>query len=184
MVSLTTLWLPIIVSAVLVFFASYAAHSLLGYHRNDFRKVPSEDAAMDAIRRLNLPRGDYHMPRPGSAAAMRDPDFLAKMKRGPVVVMTVMSGEVAMGPRLAAWFTFCTVVSLFAAYLTSRALPVGAAYMDVFRFAATVAFVGYALGHWPSTIWYDKAWQANLTNTFDGLIYGLLTGGAFGWLWP
>ena len=23
-----------------------------------------------------------------------------------------------------------------------------------------------------------------IKNTFDGLVYGLLTGGVFGWLWP
>ena len=77
MVSLAALWLAIVVAAVLVFFASYAVHTLLGYHGTDFRKVPDEDGGMDAIRGLNLPAGDYHMPRPPSAAAMRDPDFLA-----------------------------------------------------------------------------------------------------------
>ena len=184
MVSIAALWLPILVAAVLVFFASYAIHTLLGYHSTDFRKVPSEDAAMDAMRGFNLPPGDYHMPRPGSPAAMRDPDFLAKMKRGPVVVMTVMPGEVAMGPRLAAWFTFCAVVSLFVAYLTTLALSTGAPYMTVFRVASAAAFMSYAFGQWPSTIWYNRSWQTSLKNTFDALLYGLLTGGAFGWLWP
>lgn len=185
MVPLTALWLPILVAAVLVFVASYLIHMVLGYHRTDYRKVPSEDAAMDALRSLNLAPGDYHVPHPDSPAAMRTPEFIAKMKKGPVATMTVFpSGDVRMGSRLAQWFGFCLVVGLFAAYLTSRALPAGAPYLAVFRFAGTVAFVGYVLAQWENTIWYNRPWQTNLKNTFDALVYGLLTGGAFGWLWP
>ncbi len=185
MVALGALWLPILVSAILVFFASYAIHMVLGYHRTDFRKIPAEDAAMDALRSLNLAPGDYHAPHPDLPGYLRNPEFVAKMKRGPVVMMTVFPpGEVGMGSRLAQWFVFCLVVGLFAAYLTSRALPAGAPYMEVFRFTSTVAFVGYVLANWPNTIWYNRPWQTNLKNTIDGLVYGLLTGGAFGWLWP
>ena len=184
MVSLAALWLPILVSAVLVFFASYAVHTLFGYHSTDYRKVPNEDGGMDAIRALNLAPGDYHMPRPGSAAAMRDPDFLTRMKRGPNVVMTVMPPYDGMGAQLGAWFAFLLIVNLFVAYLTTLALPAGAPYMTVFRVSSAAAFMSYALGQWPRTIWYRKAWQTSLKETFDALIYGLLTGGAFGWLWP
>ena len=184
MVSLAALWLAIVVAGVLVFFASYAVHTLLGYHSTDFRKVPNEDGGMDAIRALNLRAGDYHMPRPPSAAAMRDPDFLARMKRGPNVVMTVMPPYNGMGSQLGAWFAFCLIVSLFVAYLTTLALPAGAPYMTVFRVSSAAAFMAYAFGHWPATIWYHRAWQTSLKNTFDALIYALLTGGAFGWQWP
>lgn len=185
MVALGALWLPILVAAVLVFFASYLLHMVLGYHRTDYRKVPSEDATMDALRPFNLAPGDYHFPSPASPAAMGNPEFLAKMKKGPVVMMTVFPpGDVRLGSRLAQWFVFCLVVGLFAAYLTSRALPPGAPYMQAFRFAGTVAFIGYGLAQWENTIWYNRAWQTTLKNTFDALVYGLLTGGAFGWLWP
>ena len=184
MVSIAALWLPILASAVLVFFASYAIHTLLGYHSTDYRKVPNEEAAIDAIRGFNLAPGDYHLPRPGSAAAMRDPDFLAKIKRGPNVVMTVMPPYDGMGAQLGTWFAFLLVVGLFVAYLTTLALPAGAPYMTVFRVSSAAAFMSYALGQWPNTIWYRHAWQTSLKNTFDALVYGLLTGGAFGWLWP
>jgi hypothetical protein len=184
-VPIASLWLPILVSAVLVFFASYAVHALLGYHSADFRKAPNEDAAMEAIRGLSLSPGDYHMPRPGSAAAMRDPDFLARMKRGPNVVMTVMPPhDGGMGQQLGAWFVFLLVVGLFVAYVTTLALPAGAPYMTVFRVSSAVAFMSFAIGQWPRTIWYRKAWQTSLKETFDALLYGLLIGGAFGWLWP
>jgi hypothetical protein len=43
MVSIPSLWLPILVSAIIVFLASWILHMFLPYHRSDFQKVPSED---------------------------------------------------------------------------------------------------------------------------------------------
>ena len=185
MVSLTALWLPVLVAAVLVFLASSLIHMVLPYHRTDFAKVASEDQVMDALRPFGIPPGDYMVPSPTSPGGAQAPEFVAKVKRGPVVMMTVFpSGPMAMGRSLASWFVFCIVVGVFAGYLTSRALPVGAPYREVFRFAGTVAFAGYALALWENTIWYKRAWTTTLKSTIDGLIYALLTGGTFGWLWP
>ena len=44
--------------------------------------------------------------------------------------------------------------------------------------------VGYSLASWQNTIWYKRSWAITLRTTIDGLIYGLLTAGTFGWLWP
>jgi len=185
MVDLVALWLPILLSAVLVFLASSLIHMVLPFHRSDYGKVPSEDAVMDALRPFGIPPGDYLVPCPHSPAGARAPDFVAKMKKGPVILMTVMqAGEMRMGGRLAAWFVFCVIVGVFSAYLTSRALPAGAPYLEVFRFAGTVAFIGYAMALWENTIWYSRAWTTTLKSTIDGLVYALLTGGVFGWLWP
>src|SRR6185436_10052390 len=90
MVSLMPLWLPILLSAIFVFVASSVIHMLLPYHHTDYRKSPSDVETMDALRRLNIPPGDYMMPRPGASADMRSPEFTAKMARGPVAMMTVM----------------------------------------------------------------------------------------------
>ena len=76
------------------------------------------------------------------------------------------------------------VVSIFAGYVAGAALPPGSPYLSVFRFVGTVAFVGYCLASWQSSIWYKRSWATNLRLTVDGLIYGLLTAGTFGWLWP
>ena len=76
------------------------------------------------------------------------------------------------------------VVGIFAAYIAGRALGPGAEYTSVFRFAGCTAFVGYSLAHIPRSIWYSQPWSTTFKNVFDGLIYGLLTAGAFGWLWP
>jgi hypothetical protein len=179
------LWVPILLAAVIVFVASSIIHMVLPYHRSDYGKVPSEDQVMEALRRFNIPPGDYMMPRASSSKEMSDPGFLDKMKKGPVAVMTVMpSGPPWLGRSLAQWFVYCIVVSIFAAYIASRALAPGATYLDVFRFAGTTAFTGYALAQWQNSIWYRRKWSTTIKVSFDGLVYGLLTAGTFGWLWP
>jgi hypothetical protein len=185
MVSLMALWVPILLSAVLVFVASSVIHMVLPYHRGDLERLPDEDRVMDAIRETGVPPGDYAMPHAPSPQAMGEQGFIEKMKRGPVAILTVRpSGPPAMGRNLSQWFVYTMVVGIFAAYLTGRALGPGAEYLDVFRFAGTTAFIGYALALWQNSIWWGQKWSTTLKNTFDGLIYAVLTAGTFGWLWP
>lgn len=185
MVPLMALWLPIVVSAVIVFVVSSIIHMMLPYHRSDYGRLPHEDEIMAALRKFNIPKGDYLMPCAGSPKAMGTPEFREKLTKGPVAVITVMpNGVPSMAPSLAQWFVYCVVVGIFAAYVAGRALPVGAHYLAVFRFAGCTAFIGYALAQWQNTIWYKRAWTTTLKSTFDGLVYGLLTAGTFGWLWP
>lgn len=185
MVPLASLWAPILLSAVFVFVASSIIHMMLPYHRNDFGKVPAEDEVMDALRKIGIPPGDYVVPYAGSPKRMKDPDFIDKVKRGPVVFMTVLeSGPPAMGKNLVLWFVYCAAVGVFAAYIAGRALAPGAQYLEVFRFAGCVAFIGYSVALWQNSIWYKRAWSTTLKSSMDSLVYALLTAGAFGWLWP
>lgn len=185
MVPITALWLPILLSGVFVFIASSILHMALTYHNSDYRKLPGEDDIMEAMRKAGVGPGDYMMPHGGGMEAMKDPAFVAKFTKGPVAVMTVMKcGSMSMAPQLAQWFLYCLVVSVFAAYIAGRALEPGAHYLAVFRFAGATAFVGYALAQWQDSIWYKRAWSTTIKNNIDGLIYGLLTAGTFGWLWP
>ncbi len=187
MVPITSLVLPILISAVLVFVASSLIHMVLGYHRADYNKLPKEDEVQAALRAFNIPPKDYLLPCPGSAAAMKDPVFQEKYKKGPVVMMTVMptsGGGPAMGAQLAQWFVYCIVIGVVAAYIAGRALPPSAPYLEVFRFAGAAAFIGFAMALPQYSIWYHRSWGTTLRSMLDGFIYGLLTGGTFGWLWP
>ncbi len=185
MVGLSALWLPILISAVVVFVASSIIHMVLGYHKADFRKAPNEDRLMDAVRPLGIPPGDYMVPWCSSAEEMKSPEYKEKLAKGPVLAMTMYgSGPFNMGKQLVQWFVFSLIVGVFAAYLAGRALGPGAEYMAVFRFTGFTAFACYAVGTWPASIWYKKNWGTTIRGTIDGLIYGLLTGGVFGWLWP
>jgi hypothetical protein len=185
MVTIVALWLPIVVSAVIVFIASSLLHMVLPFHKSDWAGIPREDDVMAALRKAGVKPGDYMMPHSSSMAAMKDPAFVEKFTRGPVAVMTIMpGGPPAMGSQLAQWFVYCLIVGVLAAYIAGRALQPGAHYLSVFRFAGATAFFAYSVGLWQNSIWYKRKWSTTIKSTIDGLIYGLLTGGTFGWLWP
>lgn len=185
MTALATLWLPVLVSAVFVFIASSVIHMFLPWHKTDYPKMPNEDRAIDALRGLAIPPGDYVIPHCSGPEEMKSPAFKEKMDRGPVMVVTVRpNGMFGMTSCMVNWFVFCVVAGLLAAYVASRALPVGTPYMVVFNTVAGAAFMGYALAAWPLSIWYGRKWSTALKTTFDAVIYALLTAGTFGWLWP
>src|SRR5688572_26727492 len=155
MVSLTALWLPILVSAAIVFVASSLIHMASPWHKNDYPQVPNEEGLRAAMRPLVIPPGDYMVPRPSSSQELRDPKFMEKVNEGPNLILTVLpNGPWSMGRNLGFWFLYLVAVSLFAAYVASRALPPGAPYLHVFRFAGTTAFLGYAAALWQMSIWY------------------------------
>ncbi len=140
---------------------------------------------MAALRPFAIPTGDYMLPRAGSMKDMKSPAFVEKWTQGPVVSMTVMpSGHNFMGRTLVQWFLYCLVVSLFAAYIASRAVGRGAPYLEVSRFASATAFAGYGLALWQNSIRYHRKWSTTIKSNIDSLIYGFLTGGMLGWLWP
>ena len=184
MISLTALWLPILLSAVAVFVASSIIHMALRWHAGDFKKFSSEDAVLDALRPFDLVPGDYVAPLPASSAQMNSPEFKAKIERGPRVMVTVLGRQSSMVRNLAVWFVYSIVVSIFAAYVAGLTLGAGTPYMSVFRVTSTVGFAGYALALWPNWIWYSRSLGYTIRTTIDGLVYALLTGGVFGWLWP
>src|SRR5687767_12167955 len=157
MVTLMSLWLPILLSAVAVFFASFVLHMVIPFHRNDIKKIPREDEFLAAMRGFNLPAGDYAAPHADSPAAMKDPAFIEKRAKGPTVIMTTTPGAPpAMSTHLTKWFIYCVVVSVFTAYIASRTLPAGTEYLQVFRIVGTAAFMGYSLALVQNWIWWMK----------------------------
>ena len=185
MTSIGALWLAILVSSVLVFLASSAIHMASPWHKGDYPRHSREADVLDALRPLALPPGDYFMPRATGMAEMKSPEFIERLRRGPVVLMTVFpNGPTQMGPTLGKWFVYLIVVSLFAAYVACIALPRGAASVDLFRIVFTTAFAAYALALWQLSIWYRRAWSITIKSTVDAAVYAAITAGAFVWLWP
>jgi hypothetical protein len=88
MVPLAALWLPILLSAVLVFIASSIMHTVLPYHRGDYRQLPDEDKIQAVLRAAGLTRGLYIFPF-GTHKDMKTPAMQEKYKQGPVGMMTV-----------------------------------------------------------------------------------------------
>jgi len=185
MTALMTLWLPILLSSVIVFVVSSVIHMAPLWHRNDYPKVPNEDELRTALRRLAIPPGDYLVPRAFGAAEMKSPEFAEKMRAGPNMILTVLpNGPWSMGRNLGLWFLYVVVVGVFAAYVAGRALAPGSVYLQVFRFAGVASFLAYAVALWQMSIWFRRSWSLTIKATVDGLIYALLTAGTFGWLWP
>jgi len=184
MVPLTALWLPIVLSSIIVFVASSIMHMLLPYHRGDYRQLPEESKLLAALRAVGLQRGLYIFPY-GTHKEMKSPTMIEKYKQGPVGMMTVFpSGPPAMPKYLGLWFAFTLIVGIFVAYLTGRTVVPGAHYLVVFRVAGTAAFLAYGLGHLSNGIWKGQPWGMTVKEVIDGLVFGLLTAGTFGWLWP
>jgi hypothetical protein len=168
-----------------VFVASSIIHMALPYHRNDYQKLPNEEKVLEALRNEGVVPGNYHFPRPASQKDMKSAEMVEKLNKGPVGFMHVFpSGPPAMGKYLLTWFIFCLIISIFVAYVAGRALSPQAEYLAVFRVAGTVAFLGYSAAQAHDSIWKGQAWSTTIKFMFDGLIYGLLTAGFFGWLWP
>lgn len=185
MVSLGALWLPILLSAVFVFIVSSVIHMVLKYHASDYGRLPNEDAVRTAIRSGNPPPGQYVTPHVADFKLMDTPEVKQKFTEGPIAVMYLRKpGPANMGPALAQWFVFSLVLSFFVAYIACHVLEPGTAYLQVFRVVGATAFLGYAAGQVPNAIWMGKPWSVTLKEMFDGLVYGLVTAGTFGWLWP
>jgi hypothetical protein len=181
---LASLWIPIVLSAVIVFIASSIMHMLLPYHRNDYRKLPDEEKVLGTLRGTGLTRGQYVFPF-CTHKDMKSPEMIEKYKQGPVGTITVFpTGPPVMGKFLGLWFGYCLIIGFFVAYLAWHTLAVGTNHLVVFRVVGTAAFLAYGLGQLSNGIWKGELWSTTLKEALDGLIYGLLTAGTFGWLWP
>lgn len=185
-VSLMGLWLPILVSAVLVFVASSVLHMVIRWHKHDYAKLPDEDTIVEALRNSGAATGEYLFPCADDPTEMKPtPELMEKWKRGPAGTIRIYpAGQINMGKNLLNWFLYCIVVGLFAGYVGGITLGAGADYMLVFQVVCTAAFMGYAGSIWQDVIWAGARPANAIRSIVDGLIYALLTGGVFGWLWP
>src|SRR5215475_4114054 len=159
MIPLTALWLPILLSALLVFFASFIMHMVLTYHKSDYRQLPNEDRVTEALRSANVTRGPAYFFPYFAFKEMKSAPVIEKLQRGPVGLLTVLpSGPPAMGKNLVQWFLYCIVISVFAAYLSGRLLAPGTAFLQVFRVVGTVVFLGHGAAHAQESIWSGRSW--------------------------
>ncbi|MBO6575961.1 MAG: hypothetical protein JJ896_10070 [Rhodothermales bacterium] len=184
MVSLTALWLPILVATVLVFLASWIMHTVLPLHHNDFDKLPNEESFLADSRAAGWRPGQYAFPRPDDPKDWMNEEFQAKANQGPMGIVFVGPGMDGMGKQLGQHFAYCLFISVFAAYIGAETLAAGTEYMQVFQVTGAVAFAAYGLAHVSHAIWWMHSWSSTGKYLLDALVYGLLTAGAFGWLWP
>jgi len=180
-----SLWIPVVVSAVVVFAGSSILHMVLKYHRADYKSLPGEEAVRESLGKGSPAPGVYVTPYCTDMSQMKDPAFLAKYEKGPVAMITVLAnGAPAMGRLLGLWFGFCLFMSFVSAYIARHTLQPGADGMEVMRITGTIAFAGYAVSHLSDSIWKGQPWANTVRTLVDGLIYSVLTGLVFRLLWP
>ena len=180
-----SLWLPVIVSAVVVFFASSILHMVLKYHRADHQQLPGEDAIREALGKAALAPGVYFTPHCKDHKAVNEPANKAKFEKGPVAIVTVLpNGPPAMGKHLGLWFGLCLLVSFTAAYVARHTLTAQSDGLLVMRITGTVAFAGYVVSSITDSIWHGQPWSNTIRLMVDGIIYSFLTGLVFRLLWP
>ena len=184
MVTIGSLWLAILLSSLFAWIASALVWTVLPHHKKDFKAVPDEEAARNALG-SDLAPGQYNIPHAESQADMKNPEIVKKFKDGPNAFVTVLpKGIPNMGKSMGLSFVFNLFIGLVVAYLASRTLDASAAYLTVFRVVGTTAWLGYGTAVIQDAIWFGRPWSYVGKNLVDALFYALLTGGTFGWLWP
>lgn len=185
MVAITALWLPILLSAVVVFIVSAAVWMAMPHHRNDFAPAADQDALMDAVRSSTPGPGMYYFPW-ATDGDQNSPEYKEQVRAGPVGILRVRDPEAAlnMGPAMLKSVLLYLVVGVFVAYLASVTLEPGAAYLSVFQVTGTAAFMAYGFIGYQEAIWFGLPAKVAFKHSLDGLAYALLTAGIFGWLWP
>ena len=184
MTPFTSLLLPIVLSAVAVFVLSMIIH-MTPWHRRDYLKLPDEDGVMKALRPFDLPPGEYTTPHPGTGDYMKSKEYDDARAAGPVLWVTVVpSGPWNIGKLMGSWFLFIIVVSATLACVVGTIVPAGDDRGTVFHLVAVIAFLTYAMGAVPLSIWYDRKWSTTLKNVVDSVLYALATGGIFALMWP
>lgn len=182
MVTLGALWLPILLSAVIVWIASAIAWTASPHHKADFKVIPDQDDFLDNVGKRSLAPGQYWFPYSSNREDMNTPEMVAKQERGPVGLLTVWKSEKPnMAKPMILSVVFYVIVGVFVAYMASLTLSPGTEYMRGFRLTSAVAFMTYSGALLPDAIWFGTPWRRTWLTMVDGLIYALLTGGVFGW---
>jgi hypothetical protein len=179
------LWLPILLGGLVAWIASALIHMALKYHNSDYRQLANEDAVRAAIRSANPARGVHSVPHCVDMAQMNDEGMQAKFREGPVALVTVLpNGMPNMGKLIGQQFAFFVLGCTLVAYCATLALVPGADGMAVFRFVSATSFLAFGWAVIPYSIWYGHSWTTTAKYLLDALIYGVVVGACFAWLWP
>jgi len=177
--SVWSLWLPILVSGVALFFASWAAWMLLPHHKGEWKGLPDEGAVMNALR--NVPPGQYMFPYAAKPEDCKSEEFKRRRETGPTGTLTVWKKPSNMGANMLCTVLFFIIANFVIAYLTGISLDPGESFMKVFRFVGTAGILTYGTANVLNGIWFGRKMIADIA---DGIAYGLITGLIFAALWP
>ena len=180
---LSALWIPILVSGILVWIASFLIWMVSPMHKGEWKKLSDEKGFMGALTEMGVQPGQYMFPCAEDGKQMKDPEFCEMAKRGPSGTLIVWPGMPNMGKNMALTLIVYWIIGVFVAYLCAHTLNGSEPYLAKFRVAGTAAVMAYVFASIPHDIWFGRSGKSIMTGIVDGVIYGLLTAGTFGWLW-
>jgi hypothetical protein len=185
MVSLASLWAPILLSAVLATLAGFVFWIALPFRRRDWNPLPDEAALAESLRRQGAGPGQYAFPFARDPKKRGDPELVRRYESGPVGFLTLARpGVPAMGRGVAWQFAYHVVVGVFVAYLASRTVPAGGDPLEVVRVVGTAATLAYCAAVVPTWIWLARPWSVVWKDLVEGLVVAMLTAGVFVVFWP
>ena len=178
MIPLTAFWLPILVSSVFVFIASNILWQALPFwHRSDYDQLPDDKTLIDSL--VSVKSGQYLAPH-GEWSKLPKEELEARMSRPMAFVLVRNPARFSFPAAIISYFIYILVVTTLIAYLASRA----GRQPGALRMAATAGMLAYAFNSIADSIWYGKPWKVTAKVFIDGMIYALITGATFHWLWP
>ncbi len=186
MSAIASLWLPILVTAVLIFIASSLIHMVFKWHNADYKILSNEDEVRAAVRAGSPAPGQYVVPGCKDMKDMANEEMQKKFIEGPIAFMTIRkNGPPAMGPCLTQWFIYSIVVAAVTGCLAAGAVGFGAANGHAAGHVVGMAsFLAYVGGSVQMGIWMGKPWGSVLKDALDGLIYGIISAVVFTYMWP
>lgn len=178
------LWLPILITTAVLFFASFLAWAILPHHKPDWNKLPDEDAFFAHLKQANITPGRQYLFPLVDAKDMKDPAMVQRYNDGPWGILNLWPAKPQMGRNMVLTVLFFLIVTAAIAYLASLALPRGTDSARVFQFVAIAALLAHAAGGVCKEIWFSIPLRAKLTDLADAIAYALITALIFALLWP
>jgi hypothetical protein len=184
-VSISELWLGILLASVFCWVASSLIHMLFKYHNGDYKELGNEDDVATALRASTPAPALYTLPHCADMKGMGEEAMQQKFKLGPVAMITILpNGMPPMGRLLAQQILFFLAGTFLIAYLGSMALFSGAEFMTVFRFMFVASFLCYGWAQIPYSIWMGQPWSNCIRYLIDAIIYAAVTAATLAWWWP
>ncbi len=185
MVALTSLWLPIVLTVVAIFFASSIIWMALPIHKKDFKQLgAAEESALSAIRSWGLSPGVYMFPMCDPKATKDNAVAKERLKTGPWGNVTLLTESPTMGKCLGMWVVNIVILTVLIAYVTAQSNPAGAGWVQVVQVAFTTALLAYGGSCLTDSIWKGRPWAMLPGAIFDAMVYAAITSALFAWLWP
>jgi hypothetical protein len=177
------LWLPILLSAVVVFALSAASHMLAPWRKNEVGHIPGQQAVQAAVR--DLPPGQYAFPADPDPKQRATRQSMERWAAGPSGWLTMVPrGPMGMGRNMALSFLVNVAVALLAAYVAAFTLGEAPGRLTILRLVSTVGVLSYGVAQIYFSIWYARPWKAYAADLLDAVVQAFAMAAVFACLWP